>query len=536
VAITVKRERPDQRRHHRVTAPLYINVDGSAEKFKARDWSLGGVCIDGYTGVLPEAGGTVALHLTLPFQGFDIGFDVDARVVRVNPEIKSVAVEYTNLGQRETELLKHFIDDLVRGVMSPVEDSIQRIDMPITPVSTEPDPKPKNAIESNRMPVRQLAWVGIYAAMGFVVFGYTALVLYSNFFRMEVQTAVVAAPTVSVPARGDGELPYVRVSAGDMVKEGETVIYFTDYNLEREIDTAKIEIQEKEAALNSLLMKRASELETMTEYATLELQGIAQSKVGLDALEAEARAATERAARLKTLLKDGLTTRPRVEDANQWLAEAQAKLDVKRLEFKEQMRRAESGLGQRFFNGREFVGANGEIEADIKLARYHISLANQAHEALLRHRERLAVKAPFNGRVLEVPVPRNASVKRGDIIAVFEKDDERYISAFLTQDEVIKVSKGEQASVYFPALNASLRADVVSVDRTSGFKEEISRRFSWRGAEDRSAEVRLELAADNEKALLDQVTPGLPAVVLFEAQSTNPILAAVWRKIGSLFL
>ena len=538
MGIKVKRERPDQRRHHRVTAPLFVALNGMGEKIKAHDWSLGGLRVDGQPGRLPEPGEQVKLHLTLPFQGFDIAFDVEGRAVRNMPATGTYAVEFTKVGERETALMQHFIEDLVRGVMSPVGDSIQRLDVPVTVVSQTPDKLPSAAVAAGakRLPVRQIAWVGVYALMGFVVFGYTALVLYSNVFRMEVQTAVIAAPTVEVPARGDGELPYIRVRAGDKVQAGDTVIYFTDFDLEHEIDVAKITIQEKEAALSNLQQKRVVQLEKMSDYSSIEVQDVEKIQVALDSLNDEKSIVSKKVGRLRKLLAEGLTLRSKVDDAEEALAGVTSRLAQKKLELKEQISLSEAGLGKRHYNGREFVDDIEDIDASIRMSRYNVALSNQAHEALLKHRERLAVKAPFNGRVLDVPVLENASVKRGDIIAVFEKDEERYVSAFLTQDEVVKVQRGEVASVYLPALNTSLSATVVSVDRTAGFKEEISRRFSWRGAEDRSAEVRLEFARGNDPELVAQVTSGLPAVVLFEAQSSNPILAAVWRKIGSLFL
>jgi multidrug resistance efflux pump len=536
MAVQVKRERPDQRRHHRVTAPLFVRVLGTGHKLRAHDWSLGGLRVDGYPGELPELGNEIGLQITLPFQGFDITFEAEGKVVRRVPAQASFAIEFTKLGERETSLMAHFIEDLVRGMMSPAEDTIQRIDVPITPVSTEPDPNPKNVIKERKIPVRQVMWAAVYAAIGFLVFGYTALVLYSNLFRMEVQTAVVTAPIIEAKAQGDGNLPFIRVNTGDKVEAGETTIYFADYDLEKQIDLAKLQIQEREAELTHLLQKRAGELEKMTEYAAVEISDIEKAKVDVEGLEAEREAAQARLLRIQKLQKEGLATKSQIDEANKWLIVARTKLETKKVELREQIRIADAGIGKHYFNGREFVGNLSDLDAGIRLARYQISLSHQAHEALLKHRERLSVKAPFDGKVLELPFPENSAVRKGDVIAVFEQDSARRITAFLTQDEVLKVALGDKASVYFPALDASLRGKVVSIDRTSGFKQEISRRYSWRGAEDRSAEVILEFIGGKSSDTAEKVTPGMPVIVLFEAQSTNPIIAAIWRKVSSLFL
>lgn len=519
-----------------MTAPLFVRVGADGDVVRAKDWSLGGLRIDEYAGELPQLGQELDLAMTLPFQGFDISFSAKAKVVRSLEAGRSIAVEFTEIGERELSVMHHFIEDLVRGAMSEVADSIQRIDVPITPVSSDPDPKSDAVVHESKLPLRQIAWVGVYATIGFLVFGYMALVLYSNIFRMEVQTAVVSAPMVEVRAQSDGEISFVRASVGDDIERGETVIYFADYDLEKQIDLAKLEIQRREAELTHLLHKRASELERMTDYAAVGIKNIEQVKIDVESLEEQHNAAKARYQRAKKLLKEGWATKVQLEEAAQWLTTARAKLKSRRVELQEQIRLADNGIGKRFYNGRELVGDIGVVDAEIKLARYQISLSNQQHEALLKHRERLAVRAPFAGRLSQMPKPEHAAVKQGDVIAVFENHSERKVLAYLTQDEVIKIGMGDKATVYFPALDKSMRATVTAIDRTKGFHEEVARRYSWRSPEDRSAQVSLTIADDYADIVEQEVSPGLPAIVLFDARSTSPILAAIWRKVSSLLL
>ncbi len=535
MTVKVRRERPDQRRYHRVTAPLYLRID-DGPVVRARDWSLGGLRVDGYPEALPGVGSDIEISVALPFQGFDISFRVKAEVVRNVPEIASFAVQFTEIGERERALMSHFIEDLVRGAMTEVADQIQRIDVPVTPVSTDPTPSAKEPAKVQRLPVKQMAWVGIYATLGFMVFGYMALVLYSNIFRMEVQTAVVTAPQVQVQAQTDGEISFVRATPGDHVSTGETVLYVADYNLEQQIDLAKLNIDQTEANLTNVLQRRNAEMERMTQYASLDLKNIEQLQVDLASLETQHQTALARYNRTRKLKNEGYATKAQLEEADGWLADARAKLKSKKIELAEQKRLVDEGMGRTFYNGRELLGNMGEMDAAIKLARYQVSLANERHEALLKHRERLAVHAPFDGLLTDLPRPEHAPIKKGDVIAVFEKNKDRRVVAYLTQDEVMKVGLGDRASVYFPALDTSLKVRVINVDRTAGFRQEVSRRFSWRGAEDRSAEVTLAFEEGDNPAVEAQARPGLPAVVLFESHSTNPILAAMWRKVASLLL
>ena len=99
MSVKVKRERADQRRHHRVTAPIFVTVDG--HRLRATDWSLGGLKIDAFPGQLPELGVEVLLQLTLPFQGFDVSFDAKSECMRADAVTGMFAVRFTVLGERE---------------------------------------------------------------------------------------------------------------------------------------------------------------------------------------------------------------------------------------------------------------------------------------------------------------------------------------------------------------------------------------------------------------------------------------------------
>ena len=101
---------------------MYVRVGADETVVRARDWSLGGLRIDGYGGRLPQLGEELDLAMTLPFQGFDISFTAKAKVVRSIEDGKSFAVEYTEIGERELSVMHHFIEDLVRGAMSEVAD------------------------------------------------------------------------------------------------------------------------------------------------------------------------------------------------------------------------------------------------------------------------------------------------------------------------------------------------------------------------------------------------------------------------------
>ena len=139
MTVRVRRERPDQRRHHRVTAPLFLRVGDDGPTVRATDWSLGGLRVDNYPHRPAGNRQRDRYRDDAALPGLRHLVHRQGQASSASPRISSsFAVEFTEIGERELELMHHFIEDLVRGAMSEVADSIQRIDVPITPVSTDP--------------------------------------------------------------------------------------------------------------------------------------------------------------------------------------------------------------------------------------------------------------------------------------------------------------------------------------------------------------------------------------------------------------
>lgn len=535
MAVKVRRERPDQRRHHRVTAPLFVTLNG--ERVKAADWSIGGLRLDDFPGKMPVEGSTIDLTLTLPFQGFDVTFDAAAHVVRSAADIRRIALRFVGLGDREKELMSHFLEELVRGSMVEVEDTIQRIDVPVTPASLTPDVALAPSVPVRRWPVKMLAMSAFYLLVGVLVFGYAGVLAYTNFFRMEVRTAVITAPVETVTATADGRVDWSGVKPGDSVKAGEVVVKMIDNQLQREIELADIAVQERKAKLGNLKRRHLEELERVRSFAAIELKNIEQTKLELRSLVEQLNIAQRQEQRLRELMDKGYTTAAKVEEAARQVISLRKDLEIRRVELDTRISLSEQNVGKRLYSGNGTLGAGeitgnlAELEADIRLGEFEIKLAQQRYMATLRSQDRLAVRAPFDGVVLDLPRLDSASVRRGDVIAVIEQRRQREVTAWLNQDEVLHVGLGDEATLFVPALNETLKARVKHIDRTSGFIEEQQRAqgpgYRWRGALDRSAKVTLTFADPQKVADTERYRSGLPVVVIFPQRTTNSVLAAI---------
>jgi multidrug resistance efflux pump len=539
MSIKVVRERPDQRRHHRVTAPLWVMLGGHS--VRAADWSLGGLRVEAWPGAAPAVGQQLALRLSLPFQGFDVAFDVAAEVVRLDPAKRMFAVKYLELGQREAELMRHFIEELVRGSMVEVTDTIQRIDVPITPVSTAPDSSPKDQVKVSRWPLKTILYTAFYLTLGIAVFGYTVVMAWSNIFRMEVQTAVITSPLVTVQAPGDGHVMWTQYKPGDAVRAGAVVLQVADNELERSIDLAEVDIREKQARLELLQQQQGT-----VGSAFVAGQKPAGSSAGAalravhegDALKLRALKATSEIAedgfkRMRELYRKGYATRTQFDLARTRAIEAVTERDQQRVEMDA---RASGALPLRgALSGGSGARDTGATLADqMKLLQHETAAVVAKRDALLAHRVRLAVVAPYDGVLMELPRVDHAPINRGDIIAVLEQPASRQVTAYLTQDESLRVGLGDTAMVYIPSFDTMVDATVQEIDRTSGFVEQMDGRYGWRGTNDRSARATLMFKKGAKVADMQAIRAGTPAIVLFESRSTNQVVAQIRQGFRKL--
>lgn len=248
----ITREKASQRLHHRVKTPLDVKLDNIA--YTASDWSMGGFRVtnwdrfeEGY-----KATDVFACYFKLPFQGFDIAFDIQVELVRIDASHKTAAFKFIDLTERQIELLHHFVEQLVRGAMVPIGDTILRIDSPVTPVSTKPDPSPLEEVPASRWPAKLIGMSVFYFVVGLALFSYVGLTVYENILSLKVDTAITATPVEPLVSLVDGRVKKVNVSLDEVITKGEVLIEIDSPDLKKSIDTAKNKLELKKLQLEAL--------------------------------------------------------------------------------------------------------------------------------------------------------------------------------------------------------------------------------------------------------------------------------------------
>ena len=516
-------ERPSQRLHYRVTAPMRVGFDGAG--YDAVDWGLGGCRVSGFSDDFPEIGTQHTLFCTLPFQGFNITLQTDATVVRVSEEDGHVAFRFTGLGERETALMQHFVEDLVRGKMTDVEDTIVRIDTPVTPVPTKPDPNPAQSMPVRRWPLKQIFMTLFYFSLGAAVFGYVGVYIFATLFRLEVQSAVVTADRTSVTAPVTGRIVTAAPRPGATLTAGSLLLTMEDTSHEKTVRQAKTvlaatraELAEKEALL-------ALEKQRAEGYALVARNNVRQAESQLEGLELAKANAVLKLERLQKLAEKGLTRADDVEAAELSLRSVTSELKRKEIHIQELNELIEGGESVRLFTGTGFAGRMSEMEAGVARLKAELAYQEDLVIELSAKDTRQTVLAPHSGKVVEAAIGAGMVVKQGEDLLTLEETGAEAITAFVTQEEIVQVMTGTKANVYVPAYDRWVKAEVSDINRTAGFVDEVTEMHRFRAVDARSAKVTLV-------AMNGDLPPaGTPVTVYFERYRNN----VVWRTID-LFL
>lgn len=526
MAVSARWERAEHKRFLTVNAPLFVEWRG--ERLRAESWSLGGLVIASAVSAAPEPGTTERLRLALPFQGFEMSFEVNAKVFSSDPRTGGFEVEFANLGSRERDLMCHFLDDLVRGRMSEVEGTIKRIDVPVEPLALEPEsPLP----QQSAAPVRRAnagLMTALYSLAGMIVFGYLGLLVHGHFFRFESENAALTIPTETVLSLGEGHVQWSSLQLGDAVKAGDIIMSIYDNQLERDIELNTIAVREKETRLTMLQQRTGDDPQRLSNIATSRTNNIARMRLQIDSLVARMQAVEQEMKRLAAAPRINQNAL-RLEEAKKRILAYQKAIEAKQLELKARLEkdvnvaavRPTQSLAQA-----ELVRDLSPAELQAAHAENDLEFAQQRLQALIGHRDRLAVRAPFDGVITAMPRVDKASVRKGDPVATVEKRVAPAVTAYLAPADALRIAVGDHTRVYVPSAGSFLEGTIRAIDKMSGALE---KRTGTHTVSSPSAAWTKVLVQLTPAAALDdrqRYQAGLPVVVQFERRWVSTAVAA----------
>jgi len=521
----VRFDPPSLRKHDRVSAPAAVILDNV--RYETLQWSPGGFCIQGYRGPA-SPGDQRSVRFMLNFHGFEVGFNAAVEVCRVEPENETLAARYIDLGERERELLKHFLSGLVSGQIGVVGDTIRHLDIPLHSL---PAPALPSHPANRWQRTRELAGRSLlYLIIGPIVLGFALLAIYRSFFHLEVQTAVVARPIESLVSVGTGRILQVYTREGETVAENQRIFTVEDEEANREVEDARLERDRTGADLMTAQYARRAGSQRIDVYKSITTSKQVVAAQRVEAARGECASAKNHLDRVQSVFNSGLESEAILDQAKSNYARAKGALEeaVAELKIADDAVRA-AGIGI-FYDGLRLVDEGPQLRGGEDGARVRARLAEERLKAAEARAAQLTCRAPCAGSVVRVVKNAGSTVARGEEVAFVEHIVEPpRVQALLSQDEVSKVQVGARVTVQIPALGRSYPATVERVDRANILANPLltnpALRPAW-SASDRTAWMSvalLNLTPADKKSLRS----GMPAVVTMEKEQ----MASRWNQM-----
>jgi multidrug resistance efflux pump len=453
----------------------------------------------------------------------------------------------------ETHLNAHTVIELPASPVAQTE-AIQNKPAPHQPLAAEPKRRRIAAwfarkgggwgADGPRVPfktkLRTALMASIWIGVGVATIGYASALYYVNYMRLETDTAMISGTVEPINAPMDGTVMSLLVRVGDRIPEGTRIAVFEDPDVEKLVSIASVKVERSREDLRLKQAEMESEKLKRDEYIQIARSKIEKIDEDLTQIHSQERVARERFERLSELFKKGFVIRPRIEEASDKLAELTAQLAKARINKRERVEMQDNVASGHYFDGSQVVGRLKEAEAAVVRASAEVDLSLEELQVMQKRRLSNRIVATRDMRVMKVLRPEGSSVKRGDTVVVMEAVDSRVVHAFLRQEEIGRITIGDEATVFLPALRAKANARVMAVERNAAFIDDVDARYTWKQARDagpkptdrdRTARVTLRFDAVDRAVVDSRFEIGMPTVVSFARRSTSTVFSS-FTEVG----
>ncbi len=506
---TPRYEASSKRHQLRSPSPLYVTI--GSRNFQTNDWST-----DGFNLPIGLAAGfenkSYSVQIKVPYQDFELGFSAKAKVIWSNDA--QAGFQFFQLDNRQLSMLKQRLDQLTTGEdtdMSAVIDTIDTSEKSQKePTHSEPVPKTPTEKVSRKTLITSL----IYGAIGLFLSYFILTSLFSLFFRLNIESAVVSRPVEQMTSAIDGVIQQIHVEPGMTIKASDPILVISDINNKHTSLAAKAELQEAKLIATQRQAEYESAIRTLATYKSINHSRLAAASLRYNSARESVEVLELNMQRKSRLSNSGLVSNSDYENSRVLYLTSKRERANARAELIKLRELAKSlEQGSYFSNNRKEIDLH-ESKVAVETSQKRIILAENNLLATEATRS-FTLRAPYPARIINITKSEGNTVAHAEVLAVLEKIQEPVIDAFLTQKQLPLIKLGSIANVYIPALDRKLKAKVVGIDRTAAFTQDDAIRFAWQESNSKTGRVTLEmLEADDLNHSWDALA-GLPAEVSF---------------------
>lgn len=446
------------RRHHRVTVPLLISIDGVS--YRAADWSLGGFHLTDYAG--PGArGDELDGTLILPYAHFTVNLPVRFRIVRSGGE--DIGCEFVDLGEVQHKALRHVMEAAVEGRLADVADALATLEEPIAAPQLAQlleDEDDRHVYIAGRRLFRMSV---LYAVLGVAAVCLVAALVLRNALFVDVDDGVIMGNFISVTTAIDGRLRTLHVREGQFVAKGQALFDMDNEAAALAVDRARTSIHTANVRIRALDGRIEEEEARLVMFGAVTTHQIAMTEAGLARVDAQGAKAAADLARQRRLFEEAVVSRDALElaqrDLDALVAERDellASLEIHRLN--EQATRE-----GRFFGGTQMEGELRTLREDRRVTRARLAEAEQRLASALLRLDQTHAAAPQEGYVYTIHRQTGELLAYHDTVLSLRTHEGYFAVGRLSGDEAVKIRPGQAVDVLIPSMDLRLRGVVSAI-------------------------------------------------------------------------
>ncbi len=446
-----------RRRHHRIRLPGSVVIDEAV--YSLNDISMGGLSFhfrDSFPDAESEAERTVTL--ILPFEGFNVNFQLPASVVEVNSEEKRVSLRFGDLSDSQEKSLQQIIHESIQGDLRDVSGLIAR-----------PSPGENIEEEGQDSAVSRFFRYGLFVGLGLLLCGLTSWIAYSILFTVQSSYASAAHEIYEVRSPTDGVLASAGfVGVGQSFEESEMIWSVRDARLSARYHETEANIASLEQ-LKSALLEQINEQEQAYEnYESIARQTLIRAKSRMESLSEKYRAASrlhERQVQLKDMgyqtarvLDESLIE---LESVRNELEEAEERVDIAEIELALVKRKTP------YPGMQSSIRPLSDKRVEVAEIDRQISVERGVLEALKGQMDENRIIAPDAVVVQTVHARPGETVRKGELLMrLRQAGSSPVIHALVPQGQASWISHGNVANVRLADSNKVFEGEVTGIHRT----------------------------------------------------------------------
>ena len=170
-----------------------------------------------------------------------------------------------------------------------------------------------------------------------------------------------------------------------------------------------------------------------------------------------------------------------------------------------------------YFTGNKAEGIERDLYAELEMAQKKVKLNEHKVKIYENLVDKLTIRAPFDGKITQlIKSAGNTTDNIKPLIFIEKSNTNKNIFAYLTQDEITKIGAYKNVRIYMPASGKTYHGEVLEINRTEGFIDEVKAQYRWRDFQlDRSAMVTIGVKSPDKKEFDQYAFSGMPATVYF---------------------